>query len=53
MMVDYCGYDGSKCNDCGQVINRLNTSAGRKTDQRCGKCYLKFKAKQRKERGEK
>ena len=51
-MVDGYAYDGSRCIDCKQEINRLNTSAGRKTDQRCGKCYLKHKARLRKERGE-
>lgn len=43
------------CDTCGGVMNKRNTKAsseyGRK-NKRCGKCYLKWKADQRKKRGE-
>ena len=38
------------CADCGQTQTNLNTKSNRNTP-RCGKCYLKKKAKQRLKEG--
>lgn len=44
------------CIDCNEDVNGYNTSSRRGNSgigtQRCGKCYLKFKQKQRIENGE-
>tara|TARA_R100001082_G_scaffold111070_2_gene93167 strand:- start:431 stop:577 length:147 start_codon:yes stop_codon:yes gene_type:complete len=46
----------SKCEVCGEYINRRNTSTYwyTKKDKKntCGKCYLKKKAEMRKKKGE-
>lgn len=47
-------FNGNICQDCGLAINRYNTAAarGRVGGCRCGKCYLKWKAAERKRKGE-
>ncbi len=46
-------FNGNICQDCGLEINRYNTAAakGRVGGCRCGKCYLKWKAAERKRLG--
>ena len=50
-MTNISGRNNSdgKCSVCGEYISNKNTLGVRYTNS-CGRCYLKFKARQRKEK---